>query len=136
MKYLLVLTALSIHATTATGQEAVNDSHLQQLADELIGYRDDDTNYEELYENLAQVLSSPYDLNRISREELQYLHILNDSQIKAFLDYRKDQGILVDIHELQVIPGFDSAAINRLLPFVRVIDPDSRVNTKLLRRIW
>src|SRR3546814_561407 len=105
MKPLFILLTVSLYATPVMAQDPAEDSHLEYLADELMGYPGDDANYEERYENLLQVLSSPFDLNRISREDLQYLHILNDAQINAFLDYRNNQGALLDIHELQVIPG-------------------------------
>ena len=135
MRRLVINLTLCLYAVAAHSQKALPDGHLQHLADDIIGYPDEEVNYEELYENLAQLLGSPYDLNRVSREELQQLHLLSDAQIRSFLEYRDEQGALIDIHELQIIPGFDAMVISRLLPFVEVIDPATRVNTKLLRRI-
>src|SRR5688500_7980961 len=97
-------------------QEAMDESmDLQRFTDEMVGAQDEDVNYEDLYENLLQTLSSPYDLNNVSEEELKSLHLLTDLQIENFITYRHEQGALLDVHELQVIPGFDLSLVARLL---------------------
>lgn len=108
----------------------------QRFTDELIGYQDEEGDYEELYENLVQVLSSPYDLNTVSAEELKLLHLLSDEQIANFMAYREKQGTLLDVYELQVIPAFDPSVVGKLLPFVSVRDPLNGVNRSLLHRIF
>ena len=47
------------------------DINLEKLADEIFPLQELDLNYEDFYENLAQLLSNPIDLNRASREELR-----------------------------------------------------------------
>lgn len=116
--------------------QQTTDSDLQFLTDELVGYADEDIDYEELYENLAQILSAPYDLNHVTREELRLLHMLNDKQIDSFLEYRNNQGPLLDIYELQVIPGFDLEVIRRLLPYVSVTDPATSISRHWLRSLF
>jgi hypothetical protein len=113
-----------------------NEMELQRLSDELLGFQDADADYEDIYENLVQVLSSPYDLNKVTAEELQLLHILTDLQIQNFIDYRKEQGKFLDIYELQAIPEFDLPVISKLIPFVKVNDPLNMVNRSLLHRIF
>lgn len=73
-----------------------------------------------LLEFLEDVRRRPLDLNRISREELASLRLLNELQIENFLHYREQLGPLLNVYELQAIPGWDLADIRRLLPFVRV----------------
>lgn len=108
----------------------------QHLTDELLSFQDEDVNYEDLYENLAQILSSPFDLNTVSAAELKQLHILTDSQIENFISYRDAQVRFFDVYELQVIPGFDAGVISRLLPFVKVVDPATQITKSLLRRMF
>jgi hypothetical protein len=112
------------------------EADMQRLSDDLVGFQDANADYEDAYENLAQILSSPYDLNAVSVEELQSLHILNDQQIGNFMDYRNSQGNLLDVYELQVIPDFDLDVISKLKPYVMVRDPAQQINHALFRRIF
>ena len=109
---------------------------LQRFTDELVGFQEADADYETLYENLVQILSSPYDLNNVSPEELRLLHILSDRQIDNLMAYRREHGKLLDIYELQIIPEFDLDVLSRLRPFIKVRDPSNSVDQSLLQRIF
>ncbi len=111
------------------------DYNLEKLADEIFPIQDLDLNYEELYENLAQLLTNPVDLNQASAEELRSLFVLREAQVENLIRYRQEQGRLLSIYELQAVPGFDMDAINRLIPFTIVRDPSSSFDKNLLRRI-
>ena len=116
-------------------QLPVEESDLQQFTDDLLGFQDEEADYQDLYENLVQVMSAPYDLNNVTEEELKLLHILTDVQIDNFIAYRKSQGYILDVYELQVIEGFDLALISKLLRFVRVKDRARQVGRPLPRRL-
>src|SRR5688572_15177446 len=98
---------------------------LSQLSDNILGFQDLDANYDELYENLAQILANPINLNLTNAEELKMLYILNEHQIEQFFKYRQQSGDFVSVYELQAIPGFDLETIHKLLPFVKVTAPES-----------
>jgi hypothetical protein len=137
MKAVMLFTISFLFMCDIAAQVSENDEpDHERLADELLGYPDLEADYEDLYENLVQVLSSPYDLNKVTAEELTSIHILDDDQISGFIDYRLEQRSLLDIHELQVIPGFDGEVIARLLPYVKVSDPSQVINRSLLRRVF
>lgn len=130
-----------IFIATAIGFFPSNAQHdgeldFERLADEFSLIQDGEGNYEDVYENVVQVLASPHDLNRVSAEELQLLGVLTDPQIASFLRYREAQGPFIDVHELQAIPLFDEDDIARLLPYVQVIDPQGIVDKSLLQRIF
>jgi hypothetical protein len=108
---------------------------LEKLADEIFPVQDLDLNYEELYENLAQILANPIDLNRATPEELRSLFILNEKQLYEFIRYREEQGPFLTVYELQAIPEFTQELINRLVPFVTVVDPSVQLNKSLINRI-
>lgn len=108
---------------------------LSRIADELYGIQDLDLNYEDLYENLVQILSSPINLNKATLEDLRFIKILTETQIKNFLNYRMENGILFSIYELQSIPGFDLQTIMTLAPFVKVADPSDALDASILKRI-
>jgi hypothetical protein len=136
MKKTGFISTLCLSAIFSFAQEVTEQGmDLQRMTDEMVGYQDEDADYEDLYENLLQTLSTRYDLNQVSGEELKSLHLLTDLQVENFLTYRKEQGFFLDVYELQVIPGFDLTVIARLLPFINVSDPASKINQSLLRRI-
>jgi hypothetical protein len=105
-----------------------------RLADELFGFQDLDLNYEDLYENTLQLLSNPVNLNKVSEEELRFLNVLTEIQIQGFINYRKENGDLQSIYELQAVPEFDLTTIYKLVPFARVPDPSSEINSSLFKR--
>lgn len=135
MKFFALVLAMSAVSANAVGQEP-DEPDFQEVVDDLLGYPDDDANLEDIYENAVQILSSPYDLNKVSADELRALHILNDTQIENFIRYRQAQGTLIDIYELQVIPGFDSDVASRLKPFVTITDPLTTLNLSLAGRVF
>ena len=106
-----------------------------RIADELYGIQDDDLNYEELYENLLQLLSRPLDLNKVTIEELRFLKILSEEQITSFFDYREKNGKLLSIYELQAIPLFDLETILKVAPMVKVKDPTSTLDAAFWHRV-
>jgi len=136
MKSVIILILLSLWIPVCAQQPADEPDDLQRFSDDLAGSQDEDASYEDVYENLVLVMTSPYDLNNVSESELQLLHILSDTQIENFIAYRKDQEQILDVHELQVIPGFDPGSISRLLPFVKVKDPMAAVNRSLVKRMF
>lgn len=126
-----------LHAIVCAGQPFTSDpADLQRLSDDLLPYPDEEEYAIEVYENLMQLLSTPYDLNRVSAEELKSLHLLSDAQIDHLLAFRKEHGPFLDVYELQVIPGFDLDLAVRLRPFISVRDPLNSTGRPLLRRIF
>ena len=107
---------------------------LERLIDEIYPIQDLDINYEDLYENLAQILANPLDLNTVSQEQLRSLYVLSEEQINSFLVYRKQNSPLLSVYELQSVPLFDERAINKLLYFVIVKDTGI-LNKSLASRI-
>ncbi len=108
---------------------------VEKLVDDIFSIQDLDLNYEELYENLLQMLANPVDLNRATADELRSLWVLRESQITSFLAYRDEYGPLVSVYELQSIPDFDTETLHRLMPLVRVDDASAVFDKSLLKRI-
>ena len=136
MKKTLIALTVWLLAQAGYAQTDTVEMDVHSLTEELMVYPDEDIEYEEVYENLLQILSSPYDLNRVAREELEFLQMLTDAQIESFLTYRSEQVNIVDVHELQAIPGFDVGTITRLMPFVKVSDPANRIDRSLINRVF
>lgn len=104
----------------AASQEvpATTEQQLENLADEAV---EDDA----LLQQLAYYQKHPLNLNEAGAEELAQLRMVSALQIQSLLRHRAVFGNLLSIYELQAVPGFDLATIQKLLPFVRVGDPQS-----------
>lgn len=98
---------------TISAQElpAIAQQQLENLADE---NEEDDA----LLQELDFYRRHPVNLNTATAEDMQPLRFLTDLQIAAFVRYRHLFGKLIDIYELQAVPGFDLITINRLRPYV------------------
>lgn len=135
MKKLLFIVSLiqclHLHAQSVNRKEI----DVQSIIDELIGYQDEDANYEELYETYLDLLNHPLDLNNATAEQLRNLFILNELQINSLIQYRTENGALLSEYELQSIPHFDLQSIQKVLPFIIIRNPEEQLNSKLLRRI-
>ncbi len=73
-----------------------------------------------LSQQLQQYRNRPLDLNLVSEEVLGAIFILSPLQVRHFITYRKLLGPLVNIYELQAIPGWDIETIHRILPYVSI----------------
>lgn len=75
----------------------------------------------------------PLNINEASERALQELQLLTGWQIHQLIRYRRLVGKLVHLYELQAVPGWDTATIRQLLPFIEVADR-IRMTEKLSRR--
>lgn len=135
MKRLLFL-SIFLQSCHLSGQDYPRQEiNFQQVADELGGFQDGESDHERIQENLMQYLAHPLDLNAATAEELKSLHILNETQIQSLIQHRASSGEFISVYELQAVPEFDLSDIYRLIPFVTVADPNSSINASLLKRI-
>lgn len=128
---LILFTAIPLGAQEYPKGEA----NISEIADELYGLPDADLNYEELYENLIQLLAAPLNLNTASVEDIRFMKILSEAQINKLNEYRIENGPLLSVYELQSVPDFDLPTIYKLVPFVTVTDSGTAINLSLLKRI-
>ena len=62
----------------------------------------------------------PLNLNLATESELKTFFFLKPLQIQNLLLYRQLLGQLIDIHELQAVPGWDVETIQKMRPFITV----------------
>ena len=84
-----------------------------------------DTDDDEYGQQLEYFKKHPLNLNEATEEELRFLHLLSELQIINFTRYKNLLGQLIDIYELQSIPGWDIVTIRKLLPFITVKENQS-----------
>ncbi|MEZ0540486.1 ComEA family DNA-binding protein [Fibrella arboris] len=97
-----------------------SDEALNRLFQDLFPVQTEGTDYQAVFENLAQLYSYPLDLNRASRDDLSAMLLLTERQITNLLMYRETNGDLLAVVELQAVPDFDVPTIQRLRPFVTI----------------
>ena len=114
MKFVLTILIATCVVTIGSTQNP------DRLAEQIVPADDDDLAYEDLYENLAQLTSNPLDVNGATRDELMSLGLLSQQQTDNLINYRDENGELLEIYELQSIPLFDLETIHSILPYVRV----------------
>src|SRR6478736_2257208 len=104
---LLFLTIVLLQIHSYAQEYPRKEIDLNEIADELYGFQDLDLNYEELYENLVQLLAEPVDLNKVNAEDLRFLKILSENQLNNLITYRSTNGNFLSVYELQAVSGFD-----------------------------
>lgn len=98
---------------------------------------DGDFDFNTIFEDLEVFLKKPVDINQADEVRLQELSLLNDAQINNLINYRKLNGDLISLYELQAVPGFDLETIRRVLPFITLkteIDDYQIPITEMLRQ--
>src|SRR5882672_9242291 len=74
------------------------DINPANLVDEVFAIQDLDINYQDLYENYLQFISNPFDLNKVTEEQLRSLYILSQEQIISILKYRSDGSPFISVY--------------------------------------
>lgn len=109
-----MLTGCIFFSSVVTAQE-LPEQQLENLAAETESVTEDDQTLQEL----AHLKQHPINLNDADAAVLRQLTLLSELQLQSFLQYRRLAGKLLDIYELQAVPGWDPAMIRQLLPYVR-----------------
>ena len=95
---------------TLAEQQLENQSEREEADNE------DDSNWQ----LLEYYKKHPLNVNDAGEEEWKLLNMVSDRQITDLLCYKNLLGSLIDIHELQAVPGWDISLIKKLLPFITV----------------
>jgi hypothetical protein len=120
--YVLAACLLLCSTFTLAQEYPRKEINIDAFVQDLFSQQEEDLDYEDLYESLFQLYTHPLNLNTATRDELAATYILSEEQLNHFFNYRKFNGRLLTIYELQAIPGFDLSTIYKLLPFVEVHD--------------
>jgi hypothetical protein len=127
MKLAWLIPALGLAPAMAMGQELPVNAR-QQL--ELVAETTDEAPEDDaLLQQLAFWQKRPMNLNAADAGDLQAFPFLTPLHIDHFLRYRNALGPLIDLHELQSIPGWELEVIRQILPFVQVLPALDPVQT-------
>ena len=88
--------------------------------EEQIGEEANLSSWEELYENLSELTEHPFNINTVTKEELEQLPFLSDKMVENILYYVYKYGPLVSLNELWGVEGMDKQTQTFLKDFVYV----------------
>lgn len=112
--------ALLINGYNAESQIQLSVDKWMEYVEELAAETEDEERIHTLFSDLSYRTEHPFDLNRVTEEQLRTLPFLSDKQIKGLLSYRERQGDLVSLYELKSLEELDFQTIELLLPFVYI----------------
>lgn len=88
--------------------------------EEQIGEEADLSSWEEQYENLSELAEHPFNINTVTKEELEQLPFLSDKMVENILYYVYKYGPLVSLNELWGVEGMDKQTQMFLKDFIYV----------------
>lgn len=87
-----------------------------------------------LVEELQMLIEQPFNINRVTKEDLERIPFLSPLQIENLLYYRYAFGDFQTLHELLLVEQFDRRTIDLVKPFFEVGPPPEKDVDKLLKR--
>ena len=129
MKTVILIALLLLFFQNAASPINPNNTEWMQYIEELVDEEDSDR-IENLIDELSRLVENPYNLHRVTKEELEKLPFLSDTQIENLLYYIYKYSPLVDIHELKNVEELDLQTITYLLPFVYIGDFETAQQSK------
>ncbi len=92
----------------------------QQLENITENNEDLETEDDSYLQQLNQLQRNPVNINFADEIFFKDLRLLSPMQIQNFLAYRSVLGKLISIYELQAVPGWDLATIQKVRPYISV----------------
>jgi len=121
VKRLVVYLILILKCSCPSGAQDVVSVTEQTMADIYEQYAaesEETIDFETFCEDLMLCSNNPVNLNKATREELEKMPFLSDTQVENILSYVYLHGPMRTIYELQLVEGLDMTDIRRMLPFV------------------
>lgn len=115
--------------TAAQVTEPVTPNTEQQLENITANNEDQETEDDSYLQQVVQFIKNPIELNEADADDLNQLRILTVLQVQNFLLYRNLVGKLIDVYELQAVPGWDIGTIQKIRPYISVSNKISTAAT-------
>ena len=133
MKFLPVFIIIWLCNVLVAHTQEVTQSAQQQL-ESIAEVLEMDPEDDVWLQQLHYYKNHPLSINKASAEELRSLKLLTDLQIHHLIQYRNKLGKLINIYELQAVPGWDPTIIQRILPFI-TLEESPDIKETLLNRL-
>ncbi len=125
---IIVLIAIFCFSDLANAQENIWQNYLIELADE----ETSEAQIESMYEYLKQLEENPFNLNTVSREDLEQFPLLSLEQATSLTDFLEKNRPVYTVYELRNVPRLDYKTVELILPFFYVgeMKVDNRLKLK------
>jgi hypothetical protein len=121
MKHLFFMLCFFSLSQTLLAQSSLTNNYWLSYLEELAENEETDENYlENLYDELSTLSENPFNINTLTKSDLERFPFLTGLQIENLLYYLYKYGPVVDIYELKNVEELDQQTIDYLLPFVYV----------------
>jgi Helix-hairpin-helix motif len=109
-----------MYSTGTNKEETQTTNTEQQLENITENSEDTETEDDAFLQQLNDYRKNPININYTDEAELKNLRILTPIQINSLIQYRNTLGLLINFYEIQSIPGWDIATIQKIRPFITV----------------
>ena len=116
---LICMIFISLHSFAQVTQPITPITE-QQLESITENNEDQETEDDSYLQQMIQFIKNPIELNDADVADLNQLRMLTPIQIQNFILYRNLVGKLIDVYELQAVPGWDIATIQKIRPYINV----------------
>ncbi len=125
---LIFIFFVSMHMTAQVTQMGTlnTQQQLEYITEKNEGLETEDDSY---LQEMGQYINDPINLNMADAAELNHLLMLTPMQVQSFILYRSLVGKLVDVYELQAVPGWDINTIQKMRPYIYVSSQPGAINT-------
>ncbi|MEO6406556.1 MAG: helix-hairpin-helix domain-containing protein [Ferruginibacter sp.] len=120
MRKLILIWVGWLIANCLYAQELPNIIVEQQLENITENNEDVETEDDSFLQEMAQFQRNPVNINTADEVLLKELRVLSPMQIQNLISYRSLLGKLLNIYELQAIPGWDLNTIRKVRPYITV----------------
>nr|WP_320118173.1 helix-hairpin-helix domain-containing protein [uncultured Marinifilum sp.] len=122
---ILICTTLLVHAQNTVNQNDLIENLIENIAEQ----SEEELDYTNLLEEISELMARPLNINSATPADLQKLYFLNQNQINSLIEYRKSNGEILSIYELQLIPGFSFELIKNIEPLISVNQSTKKIQT-------
>lgn len=120
--YILGFWLLSLNLAVAQDKTQSTEQIIADIFEQYTAETDEAIDFESFYDELHELAISPINLNKATKEDLDKLIFISDTQVENILYYIYRFGPLNTIYELQLVEGLDMTDIRNMLAFVYVGD--------------
>jgi hypothetical protein len=122
-KFIIILiVSICVSGYQVCGQQA-DDRLIGQIMERIAEDLPEDTDYSDIIERLTYYKENPLDINMAGAEDLGELLFISPLQVNAILSHREENGLFMNVLELQAIPVIDTETVRWLLNFLIVKPP-------------
>jgi hypothetical protein len=121
IKYILSLLIIVMSNIDGNTQLDSLNKYVEQLIENYVEQNGNgDFDYTNSFEILDDIRQYPYDLNQVTEAELGNLFFLSTNEIEAIVQHRKDNGVYLNLEELQTVNALSEPLIEILRYFLKV----------------